>query len=177
MKSAEDYFDEGCYSDGDAAIVAYMKAIELIPDYSYAYFNRGTEYEQKDDFARAIADYRRFTELCPDDPSGFEYLASALLYATDPSLRDYQQAIAFAKRACELSGMSEFRCVSKLARAEAELGFCEEAILHQTKAIDLASKDREATDLWVPKMKEELEKYRAASRSDGWLARLRKLFR
>ena len=179
MKSAEDYFDEACFcgdDDIDAAIVAYTKAIELNPEFSHAFFNRGTHYEEKDDFARAIADYRRFTELCPEESTGFEYLARAILYASDPSLRDIRLALESANRACEFAGTSDYGCYSTLAHAEAELGLYQDAILHQTKAIEIASKNPEAKDFFVPRMEDELEKYRKLQRSNSFFGRLRKLF-
>ena len=47
----------------DKAIEAYSRAIELNPNYAYAYNNRGIAYGQKGEFDRAIADFDKAIEI------------------------------------------------------------------------------------------------------------------
>jgi tetratricopeptide (TPR) repeat protein len=161
MKTAQEYFDDGTYQDdvdGDteAAIESYTEAIRLNPEFAEAYFNRGVDYEQIGDSARAIADYRRYTELRPDDPTGHDYLARVYLDADVPHLRDVALALKHARCACRLAGDSDYQPVGTLAAACAESGRFLDAIAYQEKAIRLASEDAEARMLWVPNMKATL---------------------
>jgi len=169
MNSAEDYFDEGGYHeavDGDiqAAIKSYTEAIRLNPEFAEAFFNRATDYEQLGDLARAVADYRRYIELRPDEPTGHDYLARAYLYADDPNLRDVPLALKHAQHACRLAADSEYQALSTLAAAYGASGRYRDAIASQEKAIKLASSDPEAEMLWVPRMKETLAQYVADNR-------------
>ena len=49
----------------DKAIVDYTEAIRLNPDLAIAHHNRGREYEDGGDRARAVVDYERALELDP----------------------------------------------------------------------------------------------------------------
>lgn len=53
--------------DFDAAISAYTKAIEIKPDYSPVYNNRGVAYGDKGDYKKALADFRKALELDPQN--------------------------------------------------------------------------------------------------------------
>jgi tetratricopeptide (TPR) repeat protein len=165
MKSAEEFFDHGGYHDAvdggmEAAIECYSEAIRLNPEFAEALFNRAVDYERIGDWARAIADYRRYTELRPDEPTGHDYLARVYLYADDSDLRNASLALKHAKCACRLDGGVEYGSLTTLAAAYAELGHYLNAIACQEKAIELASHDREANDLWGPKLKETLVHYK-----------------
>jgi tetratricopeptide (TPR) repeat protein len=171
MMSAEEYFDDGGYHDavdGDtkAAIECYTEAIRLNPEFAEALFNRAVDYEQVGDWTRAVADYRRYTELRPDEPTGHDYLARACLYADDSDLRDVPLALKHAKWAYGLAGESEYQPLTTLAAAHAESGHYLDAIACQEKAIRLASQDREANDLFVPNMKETLTQYKDKYRTN-----------
>jgi tetratricopeptide (TPR) repeat protein len=68
--SANDYFAiaYNCFGkkDYDCAARNYSKAIELKPDYTEAYINRGVTYKAKGDIDLAIKDYSKAIELKPD---------------------------------------------------------------------------------------------------------------
>jgi tetratricopeptide (TPR) repeat protein len=50
----------------DKAIMDFSKVIDLMPDYSLAYFNRGVVYSKKGNKKRSIEDYTKAIELNPD---------------------------------------------------------------------------------------------------------------
>jgi tetratricopeptide (TPR) repeat protein len=62
----------------------------------------------------------------------------AWLLATDPNdeKRDGEQALAWAKEACELSGWTQPACLDTLATAYAECGDFEQAVKWETEALD-----------------------------------------
>ena len=57
------YAEKGDY---DRAIEGYTEAIQLNPDYVYAYYNRGSVYREKEDYDRAIEDFTTAINLKPD---------------------------------------------------------------------------------------------------------------
>jgi tetratricopeptide (TPR) repeat protein len=171
LKTAENYFDDGCYQDTvnddmRTAIECYTEAIRLNPEYAEAFFNRAVDYEQIGDLPRAVADYRRYTELRPDEPTGHDYLARAILDADDPALRDVPLALKHAEQACRLAEESNCWPLNTLAAAYAESSRYADAIAFQERAVHLASQDREASDFFVTRMKENLARYQDKHRTN-----------
>ncbi|MFH1226705.1 MAG: tetratricopeptide repeat protein [Planctomycetota bacterium] len=79
----------------DDAIASFTKAVELMPDYSWAYCNRGNSYSEKGDIDRAIADY---TEAIRVDPKlANAYYNRGIIYNTkgeyDKAIADYDETI------------------------------------------------------------------------------------
>src|SRR5262249_51849600 len=56
----------------DRALSDYNQGIALDPKYPYAYYNRGLAWEQKHDLEKALADFKKFSELDPSEPAGSE---------------------------------------------------------------------------------------------------------
>ena len=71
------------------------KTIELYPEYSTAYDNRGTAYGSKGDFDRAVADYTKVIEMKPRYAVGYANRGSARAAKGDlnPAIADYTKAI------------------------------------------------------------------------------------
>ena len=69
-QSAEEFFIRGNskneLKDHKGAIADFTKAIELNPDYAYAYYNRGYVKCNLEDYKGAIADFTKAIELNPD---------------------------------------------------------------------------------------------------------------
>jgi tetratricopeptide (TPR) repeat protein len=116
------------------------RAIELDPKLSFAYANRGRWYMKHGDYPKALDDYNKSLELEPRQWAAYNGLAR--VYATAPvfqaHVRDGKQALAMAKKACELSNWDEWMPVASLAAAYAELGDFEAAVEQQTKAIQMS---------------------------------------
>src|SRR4029453_19118231 len=66
-QTAEDYFDraKAAYDKGDwnAAIDGYTRSIQLRPDDSNAYANRGAAYAEKEDFQSSLRDCEKPAHL------------------------------------------------------------------------------------------------------------------
>jgi tetratricopeptide (TPR) repeat protein len=166
--TSEEYFDKGTFyenKDTDKAIENYTLAIQLNPHYAEAIFNRAGNWEGKQEYAKAISDYEKYIELRPADPTGYDYLAMVYLHAEDKSFHDPQAALHHAKQACQASENAgnqslQYQPFLTLAIAHGRLGQFEEAVAAQKSAIELALGDPEAELIFLPKMKEDLEKYR-----------------
>lgn len=164
--TSEEYFDKGTFyenEDTDKAIENYTLAIQLNPHYAEAIFNRAGNWEEKQEYAKAISDYEKYIELRPDDPTGHDYLARIYLYAERESLHDPRVALQHAEQACRVHAnatLSQYGPFRTLAMAHARLGQFEKAVAAQERAIELATGDLEARLIFLPGMKEDLQKYR-----------------
>ncbi len=79
------------------AIADFERALELDPNYAWAYGSRGWAYYWFKDYQRAFADFNRSLELDPND--AFAYYRRGWAY---DALKNYQQAIADFNHAVEL---------------------------------------------------------------------------
>jgi protein O-mannosyl-transferase len=86
----------------------------------------------------AVSNYRKGLELKPDWPILLNDLAWVLATSPDPTVRNGEQAVQLANKACELSGGKEARYLGTLDAALAEAGRFEEAIASAKKARELA---------------------------------------
>ena len=79
----------------DDAIISFNAAIQLMPDYHRAYFNRGISFASLGEYDEAIADYDRAIELDPSDPDIVKRRADAYLARDEHELaiRDYDDVI------------------------------------------------------------------------------------
>ena len=59
-----DWYNLGDY---DRSIAAYSRAIDILPDYALAYYDRLFSWEKKGEFEKAMADLNRAIQLEPDD--------------------------------------------------------------------------------------------------------------
>jgi tetratricopeptide (TPR) repeat protein len=70
--TAEDWFERGFQTlhtvdDGNGALRAFAKSINLDPAHQRAYLNRGITYEAVGNLQQAIYDYSKVIELAPGD--------------------------------------------------------------------------------------------------------------
>jgi tetratricopeptide (TPR) repeat protein len=84
--------DKGAYGE---AIRDFTRSIELKPDLSSAYYNRGVAYGKKGDHDRAIQDYTKAIELEPDfaEPYNNRGTVYARNSEYDRAIQDYTKAI------------------------------------------------------------------------------------
>jgi tetratricopeptide (TPR) repeat protein len=83
---------------GDVRIEACSRVIGTTPQDAAAYYNRGSTYQQKGDFDRAIADFSKAIELKANYDAA--YNARGLVYAAKG---DYERALSDVTRATELA--------------------------------------------------------------------------
>jgi len=80
-----------------AALEDLNRAVELDPDYFYAYIFRAGILEERGRFSEAIDDYRRLMALRPDYYFGYSSLANLLYLAEewDEARRNYEKAFGY----------------------------------------------------------------------------------
>jgi Flp pilus assembly protein TadD len=91
IKWANKAYDE---SDYNLKIEYYSKAIELDPQYAYAYINRGTVHSHLKEHQKAIADYNKAIEL--DTQNASAYLNLAELKIINGKYEDAAKVITMA---------------------------------------------------------------------------------
>ena len=157
--SAKDYYDQGReLKDSEKyneAIAAYDKAIELDPDYTYAWYSRGISLDDLERYEEAIASYDKALELDPDYTYAWYNRGISLgkLDRDEDALESYDKALELDPDytyAWHGRGYS----LGKLKRYE-------EAIASYDKAIEL---DPDYTYAWYGRgySLDELERYEGA---------------
>jgi Flp pilus assembly protein TadD len=101
------------------------------------------------DYPKALDDYNKSIELAPREWAAYNGIAR--IYSTAPvfeaHIRDGKQALAMAKKACELSQWDEWMPIASLAAAYAELGNFEEAVRWHNQAIKKSQPAKEHDQL------------------------------
>ena len=121
---------------GEAVGIEPLHAEVEFGEFAEAYFQRATENSRHMNYERAIADYRRFLELRPDDPSGYNNLAWLLANWPADSRRP-DEALPLALKAIELAPKSGIYLNTlgvvyyRLGQFEQAVNALEEASKHQ----------------------------------------------
>lgn len=122
----------------DEALNHFRQALELSPTNAFVRLHLGMMLQRKDSAAEAATEYRRAIEHDPHLIAALNNLAWLLATHPDAALRNGAEAVALAKRACELTEEREPHFIGTLAAAHAEAGQFAEAITAAEKARDLA---------------------------------------
>ena len=92
----------------EEAVRLYTKAIEIEPDFAFAYCNRGDAYKEMKDYSNAIKDFTKAIELNPNDT--FAYYNRGLAYAeTD----NFSQACSDWQKAYQLGHKPALELINK----------------------------------------------------------------
>jgi len=133
--TAEKVLNEGIkygkQGNSDKAILSFTKAIELNPNYAYAYFNRGIVYGEKGELNRSISDYTKAIELDPNN--AIAYSNRALVYA---GKENYNQTISDLTKAIEIKPDLALAYINRAGFYDL-LGYSDKSILDYNKAIEL----------------------------------------
>ena len=149
--------------DHDRAIADYSKAIPLNLDYAYiCEENRAYAYSQKGNYNKAIAGYNEAIRLNPKHVLAYNNLAWLLAVCPDANVRNGEQAVKYAKKACDLSKWKIPVYFSTLAAAYAEAEDFDNAVKWENKYLgsdylksnpsnDTPDKARQRLDLYEQK--------------------------
>jgi tetratricopeptide (TPR) repeat protein len=122
--------------DYDKAIADENEAIRLDPNQARVYYNRGLACGRKGDVDNAFADFNEAIRLKSDFVEAYNSLAWLLAVCPDASVRNGGKAVAYAKKACELSEWKVPAILDTLAAAYAEVGNFDDAVKWETKCLE-----------------------------------------
>jgi cytochrome c-type biogenesis protein CcmH/NrfG len=122
----------------DKAASAYENAIRLLGDNAEAEMGLAMIHGEAGRNAEAIAHYRRVLVIEPDSANALNNLAWLLATAADPGLRNGDEAVRLAERACKLTHNEQAFFIGTLATAYAEAGNYDAAVNAAQKARDVA---------------------------------------
>ncbi|MBR1396549.1 MAG: tetratricopeptide repeat protein [Selenomonadaceae bacterium] len=95
LKEGNQLYYQGDYN---GAIAKYNEALNLNPNFDWAYNNRGLAYGNLQNYDAAMADYNKAIELNPNDAEAYNNRGNTYV-----SLKQYDQALADYTRAIELN--------------------------------------------------------------------------
>jgi tetratricopeptide (TPR) repeat protein len=165
--AAKEKFNEGIQAEkdgkADVAAAAYAAAIQADPSFADPYLNLGVLQFGENDYPNAIKNFKKYTELAPDDYNGYKNLGFACVEAGDikNGAAAFDGGLALEPKDEELlkgyanlyyradnweKSIERFnaylavfpddsRALTNLARAYSEIGKTEEAIATYEKAI------------------------------------------
>ncbi len=129
--------------DARGAIREWQHALELDPDYAEAHRSLGDALYAQGQMAEAMAHWREGIQLQPNDATTLRQVAWALATSPDATIRNGDEALAFAVRAVELSSGKDARMLDTLAAAYAEKGQFADAALTARRALAQAAKENQ----------------------------------
>ena len=124
----------------DQAISEFSELLRANPADSAAHYHLALALSAQGRFKDALLHYRAAVNARPDFPEALNNLAWMLATQPDAQLRDGQQALDLAERACRLTEYRQAFMVGTLAAAYAETGRFPEAVAAAEKAKALAEK-------------------------------------
>jgi Tfp pilus assembly protein PilF len=137
------------------ALVPLREAVRLRPGYALAHLNLAMALARLNDLDQAAAEYRLTLSLRPDDPRALSGLAWILAVHPRDNVRDPDDAMRLAERACETLGDAE--TLDALAAAYASANRYLDAVRVAEEALaaagaarrsDLADEIRDRIDLY-----------------------------
>ena len=140
------------------AIVHLAEAVRLDPDNKGAFCSLAVALYRAGKPEAAIEHFQRALQLDPDFLLALLQLASVRVASSDPALRDGEQAVVLATRACELTRYGHPEALHCLAAAYAEVGQFSSAVSTVQLAIrtaraggneDLAEAMRKSLELYM----------------------------
>jgi Flp pilus assembly protein TadD len=124
----------------DEAIEHLSAAVALRPKELSAEYHLGVAYQRQGRLDQAAAHYASTVKRKPDFVEGLVGLASIRASAKQPDLRNVEEAVRLAQKACELTHFQNAESLAMLATAYAQSGRDSEAAATSRRALDAARK-------------------------------------
>jgi tetratricopeptide (TPR) repeat protein len=129
------YFQKGAHEE---AIKDFSQVIKLNSRAAVAYNNRGYNYQQIGKWKEALSDFDQAIEMTPEYALAHQNRAWLLSVCKDESVRNPEQAIASATKACELNQYNDLSDLAALAASHAAAKQFDLAIGLQEKVLERA---------------------------------------
>jgi tetratricopeptide (TPR) repeat protein len=147
--------------NGNEAIPHFREVLRVDSESPEAHKGLAMALADQGKHQEAVEHYREAIRLRPDDPSPYNNLAWIRATHPDPGLRNGEEAVQLAQRACDLWGKKDPNLLDTLAAAYAEAGRFPEAIQTLEQAISLVEPDGPEGGVTV--LESRLRAYRAGS--------------
>jgi len=144
--------------DHRAAQKYWEQIVATTPGYLQVYLGLAQLALARQDYAAALDYAAKGIAQNADTPGLLNTKAWILATCPDEKLRDADQAVTLAEKACKLTQHKQHELLDTLAAAYAEAGRFDEAVKTETKAIKLATAARNQQ---VEEYKRRLELYKA----------------
>jgi tetratricopeptide (TPR) repeat protein len=122
--------------DWNRAVADFNEALRRDPGHIRARANRGYALEMLNQNAAALEDFREALRRDPKDPEANNALAWVRATCPEEAIRNGDEAIRLALKACEYSRWQNSSFVDTLAAAYAETGDYTNAVKFQQRALD-----------------------------------------
>lgn len=144
----------------------YRQLLQIDPTLSTAHYGLALALVKQGKTVEAVEHYREALRLTPDWPPALSDLAWILATHRRAEIRNGEEAVLLAERACQLSAYRVPLFLDTLAAAYAEVARFDEAVSIATKARELAAAEGE--DELGRIIEARLESYRAAKPFHGF---------
>jgi arylsulfatase A-like enzyme/Flp pilus assembly protein TadD len=142
----------------DEAVAHLTEALQLNPDIGPAHYALARALNGKGQTKEAIIHFKETLRTKPDWENPMNSLAWILATHSDSNIRDPQEALTLAQRACEIANYEDPGFLDTLAAAYATSGRFKEAVTTAEKAIQIiASGDNKKR---IQKIQNRLDLYR-----------------
>jgi len=143
----------------ELAVEQSLKALQLRPDYLTARINMAETLLQLGRIRQAVEQYYKILQFTPDSADILNTLALILATSNDENIRNADDAVKFAQKACELADYNQPAILDTLAAALASAGRFSESAETVEKAISLTDTIKGHSQ--IEKMRKRLQSYKA----------------
>ncbi len=149
----------------EQAIIHFTKAVRLQPADNRLRYNLAMTLAEQGRTEEALEEFREVLRLNPKDLNTLDYIAWILATHDNPTIRNPEEAILLAEKACELSGNKQPELLSTLAEAYAAAGRFDDAGETIEKALQI-TRSRGLEEL-TKQLQKQLKDYKNKNTAEG----------